>query len=330
MKYLTPSARTETFVQVDTIRPFSSLSFYSQYSSLIRPFSSLSFYTHYSSPTPPVPSPPSPSILITHPSSVPSFSLSFYTHYSSLIRPFFLPLLLCSLLIPHLALLPPSPSIRITHPSSVPSSSLSFYTHYSSLILALLPPSPSMLIAHPSSVLFPPILLHLFLIRSFSSLSSYTHPSSVPSFILILHPFLLLPPLLYFSFINSFSFISFFIHYCPFLSYCTRSSNLPSPSFPPILIYHPYHSLLLLLFSSLIRPFSSSYSSFFRSFSILYLPLYSSFKFISVLFINFLLSFFYEYSFTPSSIHSFIFISLSTFLPFFNRSFFPHIPPPCF
>ena len=204
----------------------------SHYSSLIRPFSSLSFYTHYSSPTPPVPSPPSPSILITHPSSVPSFSLSFYTHYSSLIRPFFLPLLLCSLLIPHLALLPPSPSIRITHPSSVPSSSLSFYTHYSSLILALLPPSPSMLIAHPSSVLFPPILLHLFLIRSFSSLSSYTHPSSVPSFILILHPFLLLPPLLYFS-------LSIPSHSSPSLFITVHSS-------PPVLVLRTFHLLPFL------------------------------------------------------------------------------------
>ena len=157
------------------IRPFSSLSFYSQYSSLIRPFSSLSFYTHYSSPTPPVPSPPSPSILITHPSSVPSSSLSFLSSN--------------------------------THPSSLP-----------------LSPSPPILILNPSILLL----------------------------ILILLPFLL----------------------------------------------HPLSTLILIL-QIHIRPIYY-FSSFFL----------------------------YEYSFTPSSIHSFIFISLSTFLPFFNRSFFPHIPPP--
>ena len=294
MKYLTPSARTETFVQVDTIRPFSSLSFYSQYSSLIRPFSSLSFSLLI-----PHPSILLPlllySLLIPHPTC--SFSsLSFYTHYSSLIRPFFLPLLLYSLLIPH-----PGPS-----------SSLSFYAHCSSLIRPF-SSNPSTLIPYPFLLL--PLLLYSSFICSFF----YTHPSSVPSppssLILLLHQFLLIHLLLYSLLSIPLLLYSFFEPSISFLSSNTHPSSLPLSPSPPILILNPSILLLILiLLPFLLHP----------------LPLYSSFKFISVLLIIFLLSFLYEYSFTPSSIHSFIFISLSTFLPFFNRSFFPHIPPPCF
>ena len=138
MKYLTPSARTETFVQVDTIRPFSSLSFYSHYSSLIRPFS----------------------------------SLSFYSHYSSLISPFLVSL---------------SPSLWAS------------------------------------------------LIRPFSSLSSYTHPSYVPSpfftLILILHSSLLLPLLLYSSFIRPFFFLSTCTQYPSFNQIHIRPIDYFSSSF---------------------------------------------------------------------------------------------------
>ena len=138
MKYLTPSARTETFVQVDTIRPFSSLSFYSHYSSLIRSFSSLSFYFHYSS-------------LIR-----PFSSLSFYSHYSSLISPFLVslsPSLWASLIRPFSSL------SSYTHPSSVPSP---FFT----LILIL----------HSSLLL--PLLLYSSFIRPFFFLSTCTQYSS--------------------------------------------------------------------------------------------------------------------------------------------------------
>ena len=254
MKYLTPSARTETFVQVDTIRPFSTHSFYTQYSSLIRPFSSLSFYTHYSSLIRPfflplllysllIPHPallpPSPSMLITHPSSGPSSSLPFYTHYSSLIRPFFLPLLLYSLLIPH-----PGPS-----------SSLSFYAHCSSLIRPF-SSNPSTLIPYPFLLL--PLLLYSSFICSFF----YTHPSSVPSppssLILLLHQFLLIHLLLYSLLSIPLLLYSFFEPSISFLSSNTHPSSLPLSPSPPILILNPSILLLILiLLPFLLHPLST-------------------------------------------------------------------------